>query len=130
MKENIVKDKPSLKTSVTIRRTILPMLQMRPLSSLQISHILQLTGLFIGNKASTTHMFLGVLVVNKKLAILSVAVSLVSGDRDKVEDAGCLVEDCVHFFKGSVGGFWVEEVYHREDESVAMNRYWLGMGID
>lgn len=95
------------------------MLEMSTLSSLQISPSCELALLLLGNIAGTAKMLLGVLVVDKKLAILAVAVGLVTGDRDDVEDTGCLVEDCVHFFQRSVGCLWVEEVYDREDEGVA-----------
>jgi hypothetical protein len=94
---------------------------MSTLSSLQISPGCELALLLLGNIAGTAKMLLGVLVVDKKLAILSVAVGLFARNRDDVEDTGCLVEDCVHFFQRSVGCLWVEEIYNGEDEGVANN---------
>jgi hypothetical protein len=92
---------------------------MSTLSSLQIRPSCEFVLLLLGNIAGTAKMLLGVLVVDKKLAILSVAVGLVARNRDDVEDTGCLVEDCVHFFQRSVGCLWVEEIYNGEDEGVA-----------
>ena len=65
-------------------------------------------------------MLLCVLVVDEKLAVLAVAVGLLARNRDDVEDAGCLVEDCVHLLQGSIGSFRVEEVNDRNDECVAI----------
>ena len=64
------------------------MLEMSTLSSLQISPGCELALLLLGNIAGTAKMLLSVLVVDEKLAILAVAVGLVAGDRDDVEDAG------------------------------------------
>lgn len=69
-------------------------------------------------------MLLGVLIVDEKLAVLAVAMGLVAGDRDQVEDAVRLVEDRVHLFQGAVGGFGVEEVDDGEDDCIA------GSGLD
>lgn len=65
-------------------------------------------------------MLLGLLVVDEKLALLSVAVGLVAGDRNGIEDAGCLVEDCVHLLQGPIGSFGVEEVDDGEDKCIAI----------
>lgn len=44
-------------------------------------------------------MLLGVFVVDEEFAVLAVAMGLVSGDRNHVEDAGGLVEDGIHFLE-------------------------------
>jgi hypothetical protein len=65
-------------------------------------------------------VLLGLLIIDKKLALLAVAVGLVAGHRYNIEDAGCLMEDRIHLLQGSISGFRVEEVDDGEDECIAI----------
>lgn len=74
--------------------------------------------MLLGDMTGAAEMLFGVLVIDEQLAVLAVAVGLVAGDRDDVEDAGRILEDSVHLLQGSVGGLRVEEIDDGEDESV------------
>lgn len=111
------------KSSIAIRRAILAMLKMSALPDFQIACFIGHLALrFLRDIASATQMLLGIFVVDEKLAVLAVAVGLVTGGRDHIENARCLVEDCVHLLQGAVCGFRVEEVNNGEDECVAIER--------
>lgn len=55
-----------------------------------------LGSVLLGDVTGSAEVFLGVLVVDEELAVLAVAVGLVAGDGDHVEDVFGLEEDCVH----------------------------------
>jgi hypothetical protein len=55
-----------------------------------------------------------------EVSVLVVAVWLVNGNGNAVEDVGGLLEDGIHFFQGTVASLRKEEVDAREHESVTM----------
>lgn len=93
--------------------TTLATLQVRAGSKLGLGSYL------LRDETSATKIFFGVLVVDEKFAVLTIAVGLVASDGDSIEYAVGLVEDRVHLFKRAVGSFRIEEVDNREDEGVA-----------
>jgi hypothetical protein len=104
----------------TGRRAVLAVLNMGALSSLHVARSTTQLVILLCNIASAAQVLLGVLVVDEKLAVLAVAVGLVARNRNDIEYAGCLVEDCVHLLQGSIGSLRVEEVNDRNDECVAI----------
>lgn len=72
-----------------------------------------------GSTARATLVLIRLLVVDQKLALLSVAVRLLSSYADHREDGVGLAEDGVHLLQRPVGGLGVEEVHDREDDGVA-----------
>jgi hypothetical protein len=96
------------------------MLDVSALATLQLGTGSEAALVLLGDVAGTTQVLLGDLIVDEKLALLSIAVGLVAGNGDNVENAGSLVEDGVHLFEGAVGGLWVEEVDDGEDKGVAV----------
>jgi hypothetical protein len=64
-------------------------------------------------------MLFGLLIVDENFAVLTIAAWFMLGSPDDCKDVLCLLEDGVHFLKGAVSGFWIEEVDDREDECVA-----------
>lgn len=94
-------------------------LDVSALATLQLGTGSETALALLGDVAGTAQVLLGVFVVDEEFAVLAVAVGLVSGDGDHVENAGGLVEDGVHFLEGAVGGLGVEEVDDGEDERVA-----------
>ena len=116
----IVKRGCSEKTLAAVGQALLVILDMTPLASLQLATSDELVvALLFGNVTGAAHVLLGVLIVDEELALLAVAVGLVAGDGDNAEDAGCLLEDDVHFLQGAVCCLGVEEVDDWEDECVA-----------
>ena len=93
-------------------------LNMGELAGLHVVALGKGLAMFLGDVACAAQVLLRVFVVDEKLAVLAVAVGLVAGDGDHVEDTGGLVEDGVHLLQRSVGGLWIEEVDNREDEGV------------
>lgn len=63
-------------------------------------------------------MLFGIFIVDKQFAVLAVAMRFLTGNRNNIKDTTSLVEDGIHLLQGSVGGFGIEEVDDREDESV------------
>ena len=116
----IVKRGRSEQILAAVGQALLVILDMTALASLQLATGDKLViALLFGNVAGAAHVLLGILVVDEELALLAVAVGLVAGDGDNIEDAGCLLEDDVHFLQGAVCGLGVEEVDDWEDECVA-----------
>lgn len=74
--------------------------------------------MLLGDMTGAAEMLFSILVVDEELAFLAVAVRLVAGHRDDVEDAGGLLENSIHLLQGSVGGLGVEEIDNGEDEGV------------
>jgi len=94
-------------------------LDVSALATLQLGTGSETTLALLGHVAGTAQVLLCVLVVDEKFAVLTVAVRLVAGNGDHVEDAGGFVEDAVHLLEGPVGGLGIEEVDDGEDECVA-----------
>ena len=65
-------------------------------------------------------MFFAYLIVDQNFAVLTVAARFMLGSPDDREDILGLLEDGIHFLKGAVGGFWVEEEDDGEDEGVTI----------
>ena len=100
-------------------QALLVILDMTALASLQLATSDKLVvALLFGDVAGAAHVLLGILVVDEELALLAVAVGLVAGDGDDVENAGRLLENDVHFLQGAVCCLRVE-VDDWEDECVA-----------
>lgn len=103
-----------------------PVLDVGTLASLQLITSKELVlAAFLGDVTGAAEMLFGVLVVDKELAVLAIAVGLVASDGDQAEDAGCLLEDDVHLLQRPVGCLGVEEIDDREDERVT--KKWLVM---
>lgn len=94
------------------------MLDVSAFAALHLGTGSEATLALLGDVAGAAQVLLSVLVVDEEFAMLAVAVGLVAGDGDDVEDTSRLVEDGVHFFEGSVGGFGIEEVDDGEDKCV------------
>lgn len=78
--------------------------------------------LLMRNVTRASLMLLRLLVVDEQFTVLAIPTGFFLGDSHNREDGMRLVEDRVHFFEGSVGGFGVEEVDHGDDEGVAVRK--------
>ena len=67
-------------------------------------------------------------VLRFELAMLIIAIRLLNGDSNDIEDIRRLLEDSVHLFKGPVAGLREEEVHTGEHECVSAivsSKSWL-----
>jgi hypothetical protein len=65
-------------------------------------------------------MLFALLIVDKNFAVLTIAAWFMLGSPDGGEDVLCLLEDGIHFLKGPVSGFWIEDINDRENEGAAL----------
>lgn len=79
-----------------------------------------LLSLVLEEVCASDSLILNITQVAQELAALAVHVRLGLGSVDQSENALCLAEDAVHFFKTAVGSFGVEEVDNGEDEGVSV----------
>lgn len=86
--------------------------------------------MLLGDMTGAAQMLFGILVVDEELSVLAVAVRLVAGNRDDVEDAGRILEDSVHLLQGPVGGLGIEEINDGEDEGVDDRKDDVGLVSD
>lgn len=93
-------------------------------SLLVVLNVLVLAGSVLGgvaeNADAANGFVLDIIQSPEELAVGAVHVGLVAGERDAVEDVGCLVENAVHFFQRAAGGLGEEEVDDRDDGSITI----------
>lgn len=65
-------------------------------------------------------MLFRLLVINEKLSLLTIPSRFIVGDFHNGEVGAAFAKDAVHFFKGAVCGFWVEEIDGGKYEGVAV----------
>lgn len=82
---------------------------------------------FITVELRTRNMHIGIVLVGRflqvlrfELTMLIVAVGLLDGDGDGIENVCGLLEDSVHLLQGAIPGFGEEEVHNGEDECVSV----------
>lgn len=68
-------------------------------------------------------MLFGLLIVDQNFAVLTIATWFMLSSPDHCKEVLCLLEDGVHFLKGAVSCFWIEEIDDREDESVTATEF-------
>lgn len=76
--------------------------------------------LLASDSADSTHVLLGLVVVDQDFTVLTIAARVVASNLHDAEDGVGLAEDGVHFLQRPVGSLGVEEVTHWCNEGVAV----------
>ena len=74
----------------------------------------------VAPRARPSLMLFRLLIIHKRLAMLVISSWLITCDLDDCEITVAFAENAIHFFKRAVCSLWVEEVYDRNHEGVAV----------